>query len=356
MHNVYAYVILDTILRHILDIPHAVFSLYHLVMVFYINDYIDLVTYVPFDRRNVSKKDRKTIMNYKKVVSLALVISGLTAAPAIAHAQPVGVESSLERPTPLPTKTPSPGDEDNKSVSFRFTPLNQKVRDDIFKNRKDNEERSNSEENTSSSQSKTSSSRSLSPSRKTTTTTTTKGKKKKTTVTVTVKPTPEPEPEEDLIYPPEWDGYVDDETSGAEGVDNGSSVDLSSLNLGDASQAAKEAVKHAYEQLGTPYVWGGTTMSTPNSADGGLDCSGLTQGVYAQAGVSIPRVTYSQVETGTAVPMAQIQPGDLVFYSGIGHVAIYVGDGNVIHAPQPGEVVKVSPMNMMPVEAIRRVA
>lgn len=308
-----------------------------------------------FDRRNVSKKDGK-IMNRRKVVSLALVISGLTAAPAIAHAQPVGVESSLERPTPLPTKTPSPGDEDDKSVSFRFTPLNKKVIDDIFKNRKDHKEGANSKKDTSSSQSKTSSSRSLSPSRKTTTTTTTKGKKKKTTVTVTVKPTPEPEPEEDLIYPPEWDGYVDDETSGAEGVDNGSSVDISSLNLGDASQAAKKAVKYAYEQLGTPYVWGGTTMSTPNSADGGLDCSGLTQGVYAQAGVSIPRVTYSQVETGTAVPMAQIQPGDLVFYSGIGHVAIYVGDGNVIHAPQPGEVVKVSPMNMMPVEAIRRVA
>lgn len=294
-------------------------------------------------------------MNRRKVVSLALVISGLTSAPAIAHAQPVGVESSLERPTSLPTKTPSPGDEDDKSVSFRFTPLNQKVKDDIFKNRLNKKEEDNKEDSLAS-EDKTSSSQSSSPSRKTTTTTTTRGKKKKTTVTVTVKPTPEPEPEEDLVYPPEWDGYVDDSTSGAEGVDDGSSVDLSSLNLGDASQAAKEAVKHAYEQLGTPYVWGGTTMSTPNTADGGLDCSGLTQGVYAQAGVSIPRVTYSQVSTGTAVPMAQIQPGDLVFYNGTGHVAIYVGDGNVIHAPQTGEVVKVSPMNMMPVEAIRRVA
>ena len=303
----------------------------------------------------MSKKDCKTKMKRRKVVSLALVAAVFTTTPAVAHAQTSG-ESALERPAPLPTKTPSPGDKGDKSVSFRFTPLNQKVRDDIFKNRLNKKVGEDNKEDSPVSADKTSSSQSSSPSRKTTTTTTTRGKKKKTTVTVTVKPTPEPEPEEELVYPPEWDGYVDDETSGAEGVDEGSSVDLSSLNLGDASQAAKEAVKHAYEQLGTPYVWGGTTMSTPNTADGGLDCSGLTQGVYAQAGVSIPRVTYSQVSTGTAVPMAQIQPGDLVFYNGTGHVAIYVGDGNVIHAPQTGEVVKVSPMNMMPVEAIRRVA
>lgn len=333
---------------------HAVFSLCSQVVLFYINDYVVIEICVPFDRRNMSKKDYKTKKNRRRVVSLALVVAGFTTTPTIAYAQ-TAEDSTLKSPAPLPTKTPSPGDEDDKSVSFRFTPLNQKVKDDIFKNRLNKREEDNKEDSPKS-EDKTSSSHSSSPSRKTTTTTTTKGKKKKTTVTVTVKPTPEPEPEEELVYPPEWDGYVDDETSGAEGVDEGSSVDLSSLNLGDASQAAKEAVKHAYEQLGTPYVWGGTTMSTPNTADGGLDCSGLTQGVYAQAGVSIPRVTYSQVSTGTAVPMAQIQPGDLVFYNGTGHVAIYVGDGNVIHAPQTGEVVKVSPMNMMPVEAIRRVA
>ena len=333
---------------------HAVFSLCFQVVLSCINDYVVIEICVPFDRRNMSKKDYKTKKNRRRVVSLALVVAGFTTTPTIAYAQ-TAEDSTLKSPAPLPTKTPSPGDEDDKSVSFRFTPLNQKVKDDIFKNRLNKREEDNKEDSPKS-EDKTSSSHSSSPSRKTTTTTTTKGKKKKTTVTVTVKPTPEPEPEEELVYPPEWDGYVDDETSGAEGVDEGSSVDLSSLNLGDASQAAKEAVKHAYEQLGTPYVWGGTTMSTPNTADGGLDCSGLTQGVYAQAGVSIPRVTYSQVSTGTAVPMAQIQPGDLVFYNGTGHVAIYVGDGNVIHAPQTGEVVKVSPMNMMPVEAIRRVA
>ena len=334
---------------------HAVFSLCFQVVLSCINDYVVIEICVPFDRRNMSKKDYKTKKNRRRVVSLALVVAGFTTTPTIAYAQTTE-GSTLESPAPLPTKTPSPGDEDDKNVSFRFTPLNQKVRDDIFKNRLNKKVGEDNKEDSPASEDKTSSSQSSSPSRKTTTTTTTRGKKKKTTVTVTVKPTPEPEPEEELVYPPEWDGYVDDETSGAEGVDEGSSVDLSSLNLGDASQAAKEAVKHAYEQLGTPYVWGGTTMSTPNTADGGLDCSGLTQGVYAQAGVSIPRVTYSQVSTGTAVPMAQIQPGDLVFYNGTGHVAIYVGDGNVIHAPQTGEVVKVSPMNMMPVEAIRRVA
>lgn len=277
------------------------------------------------------------------MTAIALATASITTGPVVAQAQP-------GKSTSLPIQAPLLDGSNDKTVSFRFTPLNEKIKEDIFKNRMSTPDADSKDTKTTS----TKTSSHTPTKKKKTTTTTKKSKKKKATVTVTI--TPAPDPDEDLTYPPEWDGYVDDDTSGIKGIGDGPSVDLSSLDLGKASKAAKEAVKHAFEQLGTPYVWGGTTMSSPNAADGGLDCSGLTQGVYSLAGISIPRVTYSQVSAGTAVPMAQIQPGDLVFYSGTGHVAIYVGDGNVIHAPQPGEVVKVSSINMMPVEAIRRVA
>lgn len=307
----------------------------------------------------------------KGIVSLAIATSLLPFSP-VAHAQEVpSLSQSAETAqggSPLPTRDPSSGDA-KKGLSFKYTPIDQSVRDDIFKNRPGGiesttekttqESKESSSETSSSSKSSSSSSKSSSSSSKTskkskTSTSHSKRTRPRTTVTVTVE-TEEP-PEETTVYPPEWDGYVDDEISGVEGVDTGSSVDLSSLDLGEAAEAAKQAVKYAYEQLGTPYVWGGTKMSTPHTANGGLDCSGLTQGIYAKAGVSIPRVTYDQVRTGVPVPAAQIQPGDLVFYNGTGHVAIYVGNGEVIHAPQTGDVVKVSSLNMMPVEAIRRVA
>lgn len=299
----------------------------------------------------------------KRILSLAIATSFLPLAP-VAYAQEApslsaSVEST-EGGSPLPTRDPSSSGKKSKNdVSFKYTPIDQGVRDDIFKNRpggtggaskKDAEE---SKED-SSKETTTTSSSSKSTKKDKTTQSRSGSSRKRTTVTVTVDP--EPEQSEELVYPPEWDGYADDEISGMDGVDTGSSVDLSSLDLGEASDAAKEAVKYAYEQLGTPYVWGGTKLSTPNTGNGGLDCSGLTQGIYSQAGVSIPRVTYQQVNTGTPVSAAQIQPGDLVFYNGTGHVAVYVGNGEVIHAPQTGDIVKVSPLNMMPVEAIRRVA
>ena len=297
----------------------------------------------------------KTMKLHKKILSLTVAVAALTATPSVAYGQDATTEqssTSLESvaSSTLPTKEPSATGEDaKKDVSFRFTPIDDDVKEDIFKNRPGSTgESSKKKDSESSSTKKTSTS-------KTTKTTETRrdGTRTRTTVTVTVKAEPS---DEDLIYPPEWDGYVDDEISGVEGVDTGSGVDLLSLDLGEASDAAKEAVKRAYEQLGTPYVWGGTKLSDPHTANGGMDCSGLTQGIYAQSGVSIPRVTYQQINTGVAVPVAQIQPGDLVFYNNTGHVAIYVGNGEVIHAPQTGDVVKVSPLNMMPVEAIKRVA
>lgn len=107
-------------------------------------------------------------------------------------------------------------------------------------------------------------------------------------------------------------------------------------------------VAAAQSQLGVPYRWGGTSPGV------GLDCSGLTQFAYRQAGVSIPRVTYAQMGAGQTVPLSAIQPGDLVFYSGGSHVAIYVGGGQVIHAPQTGDVVKYSSLYMMPPQLVVR--
>lgn len=97
------------------------------------------------------------------------------------------------------------------------------------------------------------------------------------------------------------------------------------------SSTASAIVNAAYSQLGTPYVWGGTT---PNV---GLDCSGLVQYCHRVAGISLPRTSGPQGSGGQAV--SDPQPGDVVCYSG--HVGIYIGGGQMIHAPQPGDVVKI---------------
>lgn len=102
---------------------------------------------------------------------------------------------------------------------------------------------------------------------------------------------------------------------------------------GPTTTQAEKAVAFAYAQLGKPYVWGATG---PNS----YDCSGLAQAAWAAAGVSIPRTTYSQWSALPHVPMSNIEPGDLIFFDGEGHVAIYVGGGMIIDAPQPGEYVE----------------
>ncbi|OOC53733.1 MULTISPECIES: C40 family peptidase [Nocardiopsis] len=89
----------------------------------------------------------------------------------------------------------------------------------------------------------------------------------------------------------------------------------------------------ARAQIGKPYVWGGTG---PDS----YDCSGLVQAAWAQAGVSLPRTTYDQVNAGTRVPRDQVQPGDLLFFyseSSPSHVGIYSGNGNMIHGSNPSK-------------------
>ena len=91
----------------------------------------------------------------------------------------------------------------------------------------------------------------------------------------------------------------------------------------------------AMRYLGIPYVWGGSTPS-------GFDCSGFVMYVYAQVGVSLPHSSYAQYGAGVAVPSDQLEPGDLVFFDGLGHVGIYIGGGQFIHSPHTGDVVKIS--------------
>jgi len=98
------------------------------------------------------------------------------------------------------------------------------------------------------------------------------------------------------------------------------------------------AVGVAMQYLGTPYVWGG-------SAPGGFDCSGFVMYVYAQMGVSLPHHAADQFNYGVPVSRDQLEPGDLVFFDGLGHVGIYIGNGQFIHAPHTGDVVKISSLN-----------
>ncbi|CAL9567643.1 NlpC/P60 family protein [Streptomyces sp. enrichment culture] len=112
---------------------------------------------------------------------------------------------------------------------------------------------------------------------------------------------------------------------------------------------AAAAVAYAYQKLGSPYVWGATG---PNA----FDCSGLTQAAYRAAGVSLPRTTYAQIDTGRRVGRSELLPGDLVFfYSGISHVGLYIGNGNMIHAPNPSAPVRVAPVDEMPFAGAARV-
>ncbi|MEV7174764.1 NlpC/P60 family protein [Streptomyces sp. NPDC093224] len=109
----------------------------------------------------------------------------------------------------------------------------------------------------------------------------------------------------------------------------------------DGSRAAR-AVAFAYGAIGKPYVWGAT-------GPGSYDCSGLTQAAWRSAGVTLPRTTYTQINAGRRVSRDQLAPGDLVFfYSGVTHVGLYVGNGQMIHAPRPGSTVRLAPIDSMP--------
>lgn len=117
---------------------------------------------------------------------------------------------------------------------------------------------------------------------------------------------------------------------------------------GASSARAATAVRAVRAALGAPYAWGSTGPSS-------FDCSGLTQWAYRQAGVSLPRTSQAQRNAGRHVPLSQARPGDLVIYrADASHVGLYVGDGQVVHAPYPGARVRHDPVGMMPVSAVTR--
>ena len=118
----------------------------------------------------------------------------------------------------------------------------------------------------------------------------------------------------------------------------GGSFVTSATYDGPTNTPAGKAVAFVYSKLGTWYLWGGTGPQ--------YDCSGLVQAAWASAGVSIPRTTYEQWSSlSVAVPRADLQPGDLVFFNGEGHVGMYVGNGLMIDAPRTGEQVRLLPLS-----------
>jgi cell wall-associated NlpC family hydrolase len=106
---------------------------------------------------------------------------------------------------------------------------------------------------------------------------------------------------------------------------------------GPTSTQAGKAVAFAYAQLGKPYQWGAT-------GPGSFDCSGLVQAAWGSAGVSIPRTTYEQWAALPHISTSALEPGDLLYFDGIGHVAMYVGDNMIIDAPQTGSDVQKIPL------------
>lgn len=97
---------------------------------------------------------------------------------------------------------------------------------------------------------------------------------------------------------------------------------------------ARRAALVARRYLGVPYRWGGMSPA-------GFDCSGLVAFAYGRVGVQLPHNAAAQWRYGRPVPIGRLRPGDLVFFSGLGHVGIAVGAGRFIHSPQSGEVVRI---------------
>ncbi len=118
------------------------------------------------------------------------------------------------------------------------------------------------------------------------------------------------------------------------------------------SDVRVELVEYAKQFLGNPYVWGGTSLTN------GADCSGFVLSVFKKFGVSLPRVSASQANSGTKIAASELQPGDLVFYGNssgtVNHVALYIGNGQVIHASNERTGIKISKYNYRtPVKCVR---
>jgi len=115
---------------------------------------------------------------------------------------------------------------------------------------------------------------------------------------------------------------------------------VSGIPVRDAQATAlsSHVVTYARRFVGVRYHYGGTTPST------GFDCSGFVRYVYAHFGIELPHYSVAQFHLGRKVRRDALEPGDLVFFSGLGHVGLYVGDGRYIHAPHAGTSVSVEPL------------
>lgn len=126
-----------------------------------------------------------------------------------------------------------------------------------------------------------------------------------------------------------------------------SSAQSSTEDTGSSNQASirSRIVTYALKFEGNPYVWGGTSLTN------GADCSGFTQAIFADFGISIPRTSRTQATGGRRVSISEIQPGDLIFYARngtINHVAIYIGNGKVINASSPSTGIRICSYNYRP--------
>lgn len=132
----------------------------------------------------------------------------------------------------------------------------------------------------------------------------------------------------------------------------GKAVTLTELLYGQGvSDVRVNLVQEAKKYVGNPYVWGGVSLTN------GADCSGFTLSIFKKYGVSLPHHAASQAQMGTKVSLGEVQPGDLVFYAkngSINHVAIYIGNGQVIHASSPKTGIKISSVNYRTPACARR--
>lgn len=168
---------------------------------------------------------------------------------------------------------------------------------------------------------------------------------------------------EEMEYIETLDGWFKVSIDGAEGYVSAefahleenlsTAVTLSELLYGmGVSDVRVELCEYAKQFVGNPYVWGGTSLTK------GADCSGFVLSVYKKFGVTLPHYSGSQATSGTKISYSEIQPGDLVFYANssgtINHVAIYIGNGQVIHASSPKSGIKISKYNYRtPVKYVR---
>lgn len=131
------------------------------------------------------------------------------------------------------------------------------------------------------------------------------------------------------------DGYENDnnEESGEES-DGSQKESSSSSGSSYSGGSGSSVVDYATQFVGNPYVWGGTSLTN------GADCSGFVQSVYNNFGVSLPRTSYEQQNAGREVSYSEAQPGDLICYGG--HVAIYMGNGKIVHASNSRDGIKIS--------------